>query len=226
MPETHPQTGKTRHRARWIACTILLVTLPLACSRLSQSRSDLPPGSIIFQDDFSDENSGWNRAATDGGESDYADGMYRILVNLPDTDIWALSGVDLADVSVEATALKVGGDRDNRFGLVCRADDQGNFYTFIISSDGFWGIGKVRGADYGLVDMDTMYPSEAIRQGSATNTLRADCWGDTLAFYVNGQKLAEVQDSEFTTGDVGFIAGSYGSPGVDIRFDDFTLRGQ
>lgn len=198
----------------------------MACSRLNFAGGSQAPGRIVFQDDFSDNNSGWNRALTEGGESDYADGMYRILVNQPDTDIWALTGVDLADVSLEAAALKVGGERDNRFGLVCRADAQGNFYTFIISSDGFWGIGKVRGADYQLLDMDTLYPSDAIRQGSATNTLRADCWGDTLTFYVNGQKLAEVQDSEFSAGDVGFIAGSYASPGVDIRFDDFTLRGQ
>ena len=212
-------------RASRLIGIILLAWLPLACSLLTPSGSQQPPGSIIFQDDFSDPNSGWNRAVTTGGETDYADGMYRILVNQPNTDIWALSGLDLDDVSVEVTALKVGGERDNRFGLICRAVDDNNFYTFIISSDGFWGIGKVRGADYQLVGMESLQPSEAIRQGSEENTLRADCWGDKLTFYVNGEKLAEVQDSEFATGDVGFIAGSYGSPGVDIRFDDFTLRG-
>lgn len=203
---------------------ILLSTWLMSCGLLSATGKGQLPGRILFQDDFSDPNSGWNRAVTEGGESDYADGMYRILVNLPDTDIWALTGLDLTDVSLEATALKVGGERDNRFGLICRADQQGDFYTFIISSDGFWGIGKVRGADYQLIGMDSLQPSEAIRQGSAANTLRADCWGERLTFYVNGQKLAEVQDNDLTKGDVGFIVGAYGSPGVDIRFDDFTLR--
>ncbi len=225
MHNYHLSPGFNLRKAGRLFGIILLACLPLACSLLTPSGSEQAPGSIIFQDDFSDPSSGWSRAVTDDAETDYADGMYRILVNQPNTDIWALSGLDLQDVSVEATALKVGGERDNRFGLVCRADDQGNFYTFIISSDGFWGIGKVRGADYQLVGMDSLQPSEHIRQGSEENTLRADCWGDTLTFYVNDQKLAEVQDGEFATGDVGFIAGSYGSPGVDIRFDDFTLRG-
>jgi hypothetical protein len=146
-------------------------------------------------------------------------------VNQPNTDIWALSGLDLADTSSEVTALKVGGERDNRFGLICRAVDASNFYTFIISSDGYWGIGKVKGDRYQLLGSDALQPSQAIRQGSATNALRADCVGDTLRFYVNGQKLGEVQDGEFTTGDVGLIAGSYDDAGVDIRFDDFSLRG-
>lgn len=225
MHNFHPSPGLNLRKAGRFIGIVLLSCLPLACSLLTPSGSEQAPGSIIFQDDFSDPSSGWSRAVTDDAETDYADGMYRILVNQPNTDIWALSGVDLQDVSVEATALKVGGERDNRFGLVCRAGGDGNFYTFIISSDGFWGIGKVRGADYQLVGMDSLQPSEHIRQGSEENTLRADCWGDTLTFYVNGQKLAEVQDGEFTAGDVGFIAGSYASPGVDIRFDDFTLRG-
>jgi rhodanese-related sulfurtransferase len=141
---------------------------------LSPSNGEQAPGSIIFQDDFSDPSSGWSRAVTDDAETDYADGMYRILVNQPNTDIWALSGLDLNDVSVEATALKVGGERDNRFGLICRAGGEGNFYTFIISSDGFWGIGKVRGAITSWWDGPAP-AGEAYPAGSKKHP-GADCW--------------------------------------------------
>jgi len=43
---------------------------------------------------------------------------------------------------VEVDALKVGGERDNRFGIICRAADLNSFYTFIISSDGYYALGK------------------------------------------------------------------------------------
>ena len=71
--------------------------------------------------------------------------------------------------------------------------------------------------------MDAMQPSEAIQQGGAQNTIRADCVGSTLSLYVNGQKLDEVQDTEFASGDVGLIAGSFDTPGTDIHFDNFVV---
>ena len=40
---------------------------------------------------------------------------------------------------------------------------------------------------------------------------------------MNGQQLIQVQDAEFTAGDVGLIAGTYDVPGTDIRFDNFIV---
>jgi hypothetical protein len=180
-------------------------------------------GRVLFQDDFSDPDSGWNRANTERGETDYADGVYRILVNEANVDIWSKPGRDFTDVHIEVDALKVGGDRDNRFGVICRAVDPTHFYTFIISSDGYYGIGKIKGETYQLIGMDSLRPSDAIHLGSEFNHIRADCVGSTLALYVNGKKLTEVQDAEFATGDVGLIAGTYQSPGTDVRFDNFIV---
>ena len=59
--------------------------------------------------------------------------------------------------------------------------------------------------------------------GSASNHIRADCVGDTLTLYVNGMQLAQVKDARFPAGDVGLIAGTYATPGTDIRFDDFIV---
>ena len=117
-------------------------------------------------------------------------------------------------------ALKVGGERDNRFGIICRATSPNSFYTFIISSDGYYGIGKINGQEYHLIGMDALQPSSAILKGSALNHLRADCIGDTLTLYVNDNKLIEVRDSEFPAGDIGLIAGTYQTAGTDIRFDN------
>ena len=204
-----------------LALTILLIT-SLACQVLANSDPD-SLGKVLFSDEFSDPQSGWNRITTTQGQTDYADGVYRIFVNEPDLDIWSMPGKDFRDVRLEVDALKVGGERDNRFGLICRAIRMDSFYTFIISSDGYYGIGKIRGQEYSLIGMEALQPSDAILKGSALNRLRADCIGDTLTLYVNGQKLIQVNDAEFASGDVGLIAGTYQASGTDIRFDHFVV---
>ncbi|MFM8319712.1 MAG: hypothetical protein ACKOC5_02270 [Chloroflexota bacterium] len=202
--------------------TALLCLAALACRTLVGD--SLPAGSrTLFQDDFSRPTSGWNRVSAPAGESNYADGMYRILVNDPNIDIWSLAGRDYSDARIEVDAYKVGGDRNNRFGIICRAASPTTFYTLVISSDGYYGIGIIDGPDYRLIGMDALQPTDAINQGSALNHIRADCVGKTLALYVNGVKLAEVTDDRLANGDVGLIAGTYDVPGVDIRFDNFSV---
>jgi hypothetical protein len=182
-----------------------------------------PTGRVLFRDDFSDPSSGWNQVTAPGGESIYLDGVYRIFVNQPNVDIWSKPGKSFQDVRVEVDAYKVGGERDNRFGIICRAVDDDSFYTFIVSSDGFYGIGLIDGQSYQLLGMDALQPSDAINLGSASNRIRADCVGDTLTLTVNGVQLAQVKDTRFPSGDVGLIAGTYDTPGTDIRFDDFIV---
>jgi hypothetical protein len=211
------------HSIRWIIVTLMFVLASLACQLLTPRGSEERSKKILFQDDFTDPRSGWNQVITTSGETTYADGMYRIFVNGPNLDIWARPGRNLTDVRIEVDTYKVGGDRNNRFGLICRITGSGNFYTFLISSDGYYGIGKVKNKAYELIGKDSLEHSDAIQLGSAPNHIRADCVGDTLTLYINGQKLAEVKDNSFTSGDVGLIAGTYDIPGTDIRFDNFTV---
>ena len=210
---------------RSLIAIIILLLVSLACqfpsvgSRIFGSKSE---PRIIFADDFQDTTSGWNRAVTASGISDYADGAYRIFVNEVYTDIWSARDLNESDLSIEVDALKVGGERNNRFGVICR-NNGNSFYTFLISSDGYYGIGKTIRSETSLIGMATMRPSEAINQGTALNRLRADCIGNNLAFYVNGELVNQVQDSEFTSGNIGLIAGSYDVPGTDILFDNIIV---
>lgn len=201
----------------------LLAILLAGCQVQTPGEPSAPAREILFEDDFEDVASGWNRVAATSGESDYADGMYRILVNDTNLDIWAQPGLTYTDAIIEVDAIKVGGERNNRFGIVCRVVSPTNFYALMISSDGFYGIGKVNGDQFSLIGMKAFQPAGAILQGSAFNHIRADCIGDTLTLYVNGLKIAEAKDSEYPYGDVGLMAGSYESAGVDIRFDRFIV---
>jgi hypothetical protein len=68
-----------------------------------------------------------------------------------------------------------------------------------------------------------MQYSDLILPGAATNRIGADCIGSRLVLYVNGEELLQIEDSEFTDGDIGLLAGTFDSPGVDIVFDNLVV---
>jgi hypothetical protein len=150
-------------------------------------------------------------------------GAYRIYVNTTNTDVWSNPGLNFSDTSIQVDASKVGGVDNNDFGIICRYRDAENFYFFVISSDGYYGIGKMVNGQHKLIGVNAMPPSEKVAQGNVTNHLRADCVGNRLTFYVNGSMLADEQDTEFTSGDVGLMAGTFETPGTDIYFDNFVV---
>lgn len=210
-------------KVRFLLLLSVLILASLSCQFIPTGNEETPePSNVLFQDDFSDPSSGWDRVTEDTMSTDYADGVYRIYVNEANVDVWANPGLDFTDVRIEVDATKISGPDDNDFGVTCRVQD-GNFYFFIISSDGYYGIGKFKDQQQELIGMDAMQPSEVIRQGGTTNHIRADCTGDTLTLYANGERLAEAHDAEFTSGDVGLIAGAFGTPGTEIHFDNFTV---
>jgi hypothetical protein len=202
-----------------------MVAVSLACS-LSPVADPAGPeesGGTLFDDDFSDSSSGWDSVRTDLGMTDYDAGTYRIVVNEVTSDYWANPGKSFTDVRVEVDATKNGGPDDNDLGVQCRYQDTENFYAFYISSDGFYAIAKVVGGEYQLLGTEEMLPSDSIRQGDATNHIRADCIGSRLTLYANGDQIHSTSDDSFATGDVGLIAGSFETPGADIRFDNFAV---
>ena len=152
---------------------------------------------------------------------DYDSGGYRILVRQPKLNVWSPAEKNFGDVRVEVDVLKLHGPDENRMGLICRYGG-GNYYFFVISNDGYYAIGKFIGGMTLLLGQEQMLPSEAI-QKDTKNHLRADCVGNTLTFYVNFKQVATTKDSDFPTGDVGVLAGSFAEPGVDVLFDDFVV---
>jgi len=178
---------------------------------------------ILFSDDFSDPSSGWDQVQAAEGVTDYENGHYRIFVDQTQHDYWANPGLSFSDVQVEVDATKTSGPDDNDFGLLCRYQDTENFYAFLISSDGYYSIMKYSGGGSETLGAEAMLSTDVVVQGEASNHIRADCVGESLSLYVNGQLLHTVTDSTFASGDVGLIAGTFDVTGTDIAFDDFVV---
>lgn len=98
---------------------------------------------------------------------------------------------------------------------------EGDGYVFLVQGSGSYAIMRARGrALTPLVDWTV---SEHISAGPGRNTLRAICVGDYLAFYVNGQFLADTIDTTYDRGQVGLAAGAANRLGVRVEFDNLTV---
>lgn len=205
----------------------LLIIFSSACSKTAPTDSvpqdvSVPSGSVLFQDDFARPVTGWDRLINDQGTMDYDGGGYRMLVNSLNTNFWTTPHKNFADVRMEVDAGKLGGPDENRIGLLCRFTGS-DYYFFLITSDGYYGIGIYMSGQAILLGQNSMQVNSNIKTGMAVNHLRADCAGDMLTFYVNGFQMASVQNDALKSGDVGLLAGTFAQPGVDVILDNFVV---
>ena len=196
--------------------------LPLVSTFFSASPQAVEASQLFF-DDFSEVKSGWDRFAGEIGSTDYKDKTYQISINEPNTDLFANPYKLFKDTIIEVNAAKVSGPVNNSFGVICRFQDEKNFYSAQISTDGYAGIFRMKDGVYRLIGHDAMIPVPSILGGSAVNTIHFECIGRSLALAVNGTPVDAREDKSFENGDVGLIAGAFEEAGVVVAFDDFSV---
>jgi hypothetical protein len=185
--------------------------------------SSIPSGSVLFQDDFSDGSSGWSVLNEPDKTINYDQGGFHFGIGQANYIYTSTPRLKFGDVQVSVSATKNSGPDDNAFGIICRYQDENNYYSLLMSSDGYYGISKMKAGEQHTIGADGMQFSQVIQTGNAVNQLRADCNGSSLVLWVNGEKLISTQDSDFATGDVGLVAGTFNQPGVDLTFDNFIV---
>jgi hypothetical protein len=203
--------------------SLILVFILTACKAALIGDLVTQPGQALYHDDFSDPGSGWPQATSANGILGYDQGAYRMQVLSPGYDLWAVPGQIYRDVHVEVDATRVSGPVNNQFGITCRVQDINNFYFFVISSDGYYAIGKIKDGITTLLGQEMMAYASTIRQGSEPNHLRFDCILKSLKGFVNGQAIAITEDADYSKGDAGLISGAFNEGGVDVSFDNFVV---
>lgn len=178
---------------------------------------------VLYRDDFNNIHSGWDISEDADSKTAYDDGRYRILVKKLNWTIWSYPGADFADTQIEVDATKEGGDDANHFGVICRLVNDDNYYQFILTSNGYYGIFIREKGTFTQIDADDWRSSAAINQGAATNHIRAICSGSQLTLIINGSDVAQVDDHTFTHGDIGLFAGNYDQPGTDMLFSSLVV---
>lgn len=214
------------HRHVLFFLLLALLLLLSACSDGTGSATEvvlptLASDAVLFQDDFSNPKSGWDRASQGGNSTDYADGKYPITLSTPQQDIWAnpYQYFD-QDIIVEVDVWQNPSTVQAAYGIICGYSDVNNFYALTIGSGGYVEIFR-----YQQGKRLTLYSAEN-QPGIDLehNHLEVMCAANQLSLWVNGNIVAEVEVTEFTYGDVGLIVSSFDEAGVEILFDNFIVR--
>lgn len=201
---------------------IFVLTI-LACG-INNGSSRVPLNrTLLYEDEFSDVASGWDRIETLEFVADYREGGYLLGVYKGDYLAMSVPGMSFSDAIIEVDTTYLSGGYDNYFGILCRYQDSSNYYLLFITSDGFFGILKNRGENFTTLGMDGFGSSEVIKQGRSSNLLRAECVGNRFALHVNGELLLEGFDSDILSGDVGILAGTFTASSAEILFDNFKV---
>lgn len=183
--------------------------------------ADLPAGGeVIYQDDFSDEGSGWPQENYYDASYYYQNGRYYIKMSNENQYRWITGGENLEDMIIQIDARVEQSSGDGNFGVVCRYRDDSNLYMFEITQDAYYSIYKLVNAKwYPLIEYT--YSDMLVNLKEAK--FNVACIGDTLRFAVNGKLMGEVSDQSIKAGDYGFFTGTYNSGGNVVSFDNLII---
>ena len=117
---------------RSLTLSLVLMFFLTACAGVLPTQAPAaaqPSGSVLFQDDFSQPITGWDRLLVTEGVMDYDSGGYRILVNSLQTNFWSTPRLNFTDVRIEVDTGKLAGPDENRIGVLCRYTEEDYYVT-------------------------------------------------------------------------------------------------
>jgi hypothetical protein len=183
--------------------------------------ANMPTGArIIYKDDFSDNASGWPVSENPETSYSYQNGRYFIKIIKPYSFVYVTGAVNLRNTLVEIDAQPEGTSLDGEYGVICRYQDEDNYYLFSITQDGFYAIYKLLNGEWiSLID----YTYSSFLEGQSQTRIKVSCVDDRLGFSVNGKLIGDVDDDTFYEGDYGFFVGTFETENNIISFDNLIV---
>jgi len=183
---------------------------------------------VLYHDDFKNPATNWSEEKFDNYFIGYHEPeYYHIAINspnykttvfIPDKPIF--DNFD-ADVKAFTFAGKTAEAGDFRYGIAFRrSGDQ--YYAFTVSQrTKAWQVLKSDGNGLSVLKEGS---DPAISDFDVEDDLKVDAQGSNFAFFLNGQLVAQAQDSDYTTGEIGFFVQSIDAPNLHIHYDEITIR--
>ncbi|MEN8241734.1 MAG: serine protease [Chloroflexota bacterium] len=177
-------------------------------------------GEILFADDFSTEDNNW-ALESESGKVFYANGELNFQLWSDYVFLWQYQEDSYSDVIVDLDVSVVSPGGDGDFGVICRYQDNENFYGLEVSEDGYYSIWKVIAGEIEYILEWRNLPFEV--EYANNIHINAACVGSTLSLAVDGELLAEVVDKDLKDGSAGMIAGTYEAAELTIGFDNLVI---
>ena len=207
--------------------------LPTAAPTIAITSTSIPTSEpepqegLLYSDDFTKTDSGWNQIAFDNSYIGYHEpGYYHVEVHTPHADeLVPIPGQSFTDFTAEAEVFADAdlsiAEGDFSYGLVFRRS--GNlYYAFTISPmTKNWLVTKNSQSGSEILQEGN---EEAIQGVGVANILRIDARGEAFTFHINGEPVARLRDDAYTHGEVGFYVQTFDNSKAHIHFDTITIR--
>ncbi len=191
------------------------------CVASTPATNVLPPDALL-SDDFSTNGGIWALFDTSEGAAYIQQGEFYLEDRGQGIGVYSqLVRPRWEDLIVSLRLRQVEGTQDNWMGVICRQQDEENYYLLAISADGYYLIMKTEaGMPTSLVGPER---SDAIEPGRATNVMEARCDGETLALRVNDELLASTEDGSFEEGAIALFADGVAGQRTIVAFDNLVV---
>lgn len=209
-----------------MAAVLLMALAACAGGQREPDTCDALPNVLFFDDFNGEQDCGWATYNRNGSVAAIENASMRLTVSQPGQLWWTNPNRVFDDVVISAEARQVSGPNDNAYGLICRYQNEQNFYVFLISGDGYYAIGKYQSGSETvqyLTPDGQFQESAAINTGVATNELLVTCIGNELTLQVNGVPLVTVTDTTFQEGDIGVAASTLQAQTSVVEFDNVQV---
>lgn len=208
--------------------TIMTSNAGMRCAATAVAEEATAAAHVHIHDEFDEVDSGWWQARAPIGPYFYGyhpTDFYHVQVQQDNGCLSVYRPLDADNVLAEielftaATTTETG---NYRYGLTMREQDNG-FYAFVISPrTGSWQVLKNSSAGMLLMAEGTVTTLGGTTQ-ETRDRLTVTANGAEFTFWVNGELISQLVDSEYATGDVGFLVETLDETYVHAHFDSVLV---
>jgi uncharacterized ParB-like nuclease family protein len=183
---------------------------------------------VLYNDDFTNPATGWPEETFDNYFIGYHEPeYYHVAITSPNykTTVFVPERPTFSDATIDVNAFtfasKTAETGDFRYGVIFRrSGDQ--YYAFTVSQrTKQWAVLKSSSTGLAILKEGT---DDGIHDLDVVDALRVDMQGSTFFFHINDQFIAQVEDREYASGEVGFFVQTLDAANLHIHYDSITVR--
>ncbi|HSF80334.1 MAG TPA: hypothetical protein VLA49_03820 [Anaerolineales bacterium] len=183
---------------------------------------------LLYEDDFSNPSSGWSQQEFDNYFYGYHEPEYyhvevheandSALITVPDKPLFTELTIEVKVFVDPSNSAESG---DFRYGLVFHRSGA-LYYAFTISpSTHKWYFLKNSANALEILKEGV---DDTIQGLTAEDRLRVDVEDSNFFLHINDQLIGQVNDPDYSSGEVGLYVQTFDSPRVHVHFDELVLR--
>jgi hypothetical protein len=175
---------------------------------------------VLYSDDFSNNQSGWQQSDSEGIKWMYSGGQYVL------SDawgwLWSCANRNFSNAVLTVDLINISGDTEKTGSLInWRYNKIDGQYTLRLTGDGYVTIEKVANTEWQKLYEKT--DNTAINKGQQINHIAISFDGDTSVIYANDKYITTIKDSLFMSGDICLGAFSTDRNPVEVSYDNLII---